>query len=139
MIYCSNCGAQLDDSAKFCNNCGAPQEVAPVAAPVEAPVAPAEVEVTEKEIDNFVTSIKSLALLKQNSIAYEKAKLFITSNNLSEQSAKVVNSVVTELIGNESLEKIKKFFSKICVYMTMTSISTWIYAVKEINSSVYCF
>ena len=63
-------------------------------------------EVTEKEIDNFVSSIKSLALLKQNSIAYEKAKLFITSNNLSEQSAKVVNSVVTELFRVAELKNV---------------------------------
>ena len=26
MIYCSKCGAQMDDQAKFCPDCGAPQQ-----------------------------------------------------------------------------------------------------------------
>ena len=41
-MFCKNCGSEIDNNAKFCNNCGAPQEVAPVAAPVyEKPVQPA--------------------------------------------------------------------------------------------------
>lgn len=40
-MFCKNCGREIDNNAKFCNNCGAPQEVAPVAAPVyENPVQP---------------------------------------------------------------------------------------------------
>lgn len=40
-MFCKNCGSEIDNNAKFCNNCGAPQEVAPVAAPVyEDPVQP---------------------------------------------------------------------------------------------------
>ncbi len=33
-MFCSNCGAQINDGAKFCNNCGAPQGgvISPVAA-----------------------------------------------------------------------------------------------------------
>ena len=27
MKYCTNCGAQLPDDAKFCTSCGSPQEV----------------------------------------------------------------------------------------------------------------
>ncbi len=47
MAFCSNCGNQLDTSAKFCGNCGAPVAVPAesVAAPeLEAPVAVAPAE-----------------------------------------------------------------------------------------------
>ena len=30
-------------------------------------------------------------------------------------------------------------FTKICIYMSMTSVSAWIYTVKEIHAAVYCF
>lgn len=46
MAFCSNCGNQLDTSAKFCGNCGAPVAVPaePVASETFVPVAPAEPE-----------------------------------------------------------------------------------------------
>lgn len=49
MAFCSNCGNQLDTSAKFCGNCGAPvaAQNEPVAEPVSetvVAVAPAEPE-----------------------------------------------------------------------------------------------
>ena len=33
-MFCSNCGAQIDENAKFCPNCGAAQNAAPVSEPV---------------------------------------------------------------------------------------------------------
>lgn len=35
MKFCKSCGAQLDDAAQFCGNCGANQTVAPQPAPVQ--------------------------------------------------------------------------------------------------------
>ena len=41
MAYCSNCGNQIEDSAKFCSSCGTPVPVAAPAAPVHtAPAVP---------------------------------------------------------------------------------------------------
>ena len=37
MLFCSQCGTQLEESAKFCSKCGTPV-AAPVEAPVETPV-----------------------------------------------------------------------------------------------------
>lgn len=37
MAFCSSCGAQMDDNAVFCLNCGA-QKAAPAPAPAPAPV-----------------------------------------------------------------------------------------------------
>lgn len=37
MKYCSNCGAQLPDDARFCGNCGTPCEVAGAAQPQPQP------------------------------------------------------------------------------------------------------
>ena len=40
-MYCSNCGKELPDNAKFCNNCGAQQGAAqPAAAPRPQPAPP---------------------------------------------------------------------------------------------------
>lgn len=44
-MFCESCGKQLPDNARFCENCGAPQNVAsaePVAPAIEAVIAPAE-------------------------------------------------------------------------------------------------
>ena len=35
MKFCKSCGAQLDDAAQFCGNCGATQTVAPQPAPAQ--------------------------------------------------------------------------------------------------------
>ena len=34
-MFCENCGTQLDDTARFCNNCGASQQ--PAQSPQQAP------------------------------------------------------------------------------------------------------
>jgi len=62
MKYCTHCGAQIDDNAKFCTRCGTPvavivsrpaQPVRPARAPVQPPVqaapvqAPAQMQVRE--------------------------------------------------------------------------------------------
>ncbi len=47
-MFCSECGKQLADNAKFCNSCGTKQEIltdaAPIAQPVAQPVAETPVQ-----------------------------------------------------------------------------------------------
>ena len=40
-MFCTKCGSQLDDGAKFCTNCGAQTRFAPVPPPAAAPAEPA--------------------------------------------------------------------------------------------------
>ncbi len=50
MAFCPNCGAQIDDSAKFCNFCGAKMDAAPVRSVPEPPITepmPAAPEIPE--------------------------------------------------------------------------------------------
>lgn len=47
MAHCTKCGAVVADNAAFCGNCGAPQTVTSTGAPVVAPVAPAQSQMSE--------------------------------------------------------------------------------------------
>lgn len=43
-MFCSNCGKQITDGSKFCDECGAPQDTAPVVQSVQPtqPIAPVQ-------------------------------------------------------------------------------------------------
>lgn len=69
MKYCSNCGAQLPDEAKFCGSCGTPQQ--PVARPKathkkvkkakekESDEPKKEKTIGQKMMDNYRTNMKN--------------------------------------------------------------------------------
>ena len=42
MAFCTRCGAQIPDGAKFCTSCGAPVAAAPAANPTPRPARPAQ-------------------------------------------------------------------------------------------------
>ena len=48
-MFCINCGKQIPDGAKFCNNCGANQNPDTAAAPVEEAKASATPEINLSE------------------------------------------------------------------------------------------
>lgn len=48
-MFCSNCGKQISDGAKFCSNCGTPVELAVVTIPEPISVTPKESPVAETE------------------------------------------------------------------------------------------
>jgi hypothetical protein len=64
MKFCTNCGCQLDDDARFCGECGAKQ--APIHAPLHAsaPTQPSrqnsDVVINQPDIDTISISIKSI-------------------------------------------------------------------------------
>lgn len=73
-MYCSKCGAELNDSAKFCMNCG--EKVAEADTSVsETPVEPAVQAVTE-EVKETVTAVEETASSKFDEIKSETSKLW---------------------------------------------------------------
>ena len=59
MKYCSNCGTQLPDQAKFCEKCGAPQQsVSRPAEPSNNNVEPEDKTIGQKMKDNFKANMQ---------------------------------------------------------------------------------
>ena len=79
MPFCSNCGAQLEDNAKFCGNCGQAVEVMSSPAVVNAPVysePPAPAPTVPQEIPSVPAA--------QSDSAYSYSSSFEASAPVSE-------------------------------------------------------
>ena len=57
MKYCTNCGAQLPDEAKFCESCGTRQQAAPQSSAPQEEVKKKK-SLGEKMMENFRTNMK---------------------------------------------------------------------------------
>jgi uncharacterized membrane protein len=68
-MFCQKCGAELEEGAKFCNNCGAPVDAAgtpaaaPAPAPAPAPKAPEEWETYSAAEDGASYTEKQLKVI----------------------------------------------------------------------------
>ena len=58
MKYCSNCGTQLPDEAKFCENCGAPQQAARQATSSRQEEKKSKKSLGAKMMENFHTNME---------------------------------------------------------------------------------
>ena len=66
-MFCTRCGAQMDDNAKFCNSCGAP------AVPVEVPPAEPAPEVPEAPVEPASAPQEPAPQAPANGAAFEPA------------------------------------------------------------------
>ena len=57
MKYCSNCGTQLPDEAKFCESCGTRQQAAPQTS-IPPKVEKKKKSLGEKMMENFHTNME---------------------------------------------------------------------------------
>ena len=57
MKYCTNCGAQLPDEAKFCESCGTRQQAEPQSSAPQEEVKKKK-SLGEKMMENFRTNMK---------------------------------------------------------------------------------
>ena len=71
MPFCNNCGADVEEDQKFCPECGARLKTEAVSPPPppQAEIINTENRATDNFILVFITSLRSLLLVRENTLA----------------------------------------------------------------------
>jgi uncharacterized protein (TIGR00266 family) len=98
MAFCTNCGTQLGDSAKFCLNCGAQVAGGGVSSATYYPPAPV-VEPLQYDIEGHNLQIARVHLKPGQEIYAEAGKMIYKSANVDWQTRMTGQSVGQKLLG----------------------------------------
>ena len=98
MAFCTNCGTQLADTAKFCINCGQPHGAsAPGGAAYYSPAPP--VEPLQYDIEGHNLQIARVHLQPSQEIYAEAGKMIYKSANVDWQTRMTGQSIGQKIIG----------------------------------------
>ena len=116
MPFCTTCGSQVSESARFCNNCGRPMEAQPAAAPpppVATPPLPVTQEPLDFEIQGDNLQVARVRLKPGQEIYAEAGKMVYKTANVNWETR-----MSGESIGDKLWGAVKRKLSGESLFMT---------------------
>jgi uncharacterized protein (TIGR00266 family) len=99
MAFCTNCGAQLNDGARFCVNCGTPAPGASAAGAGYTPPPPVALTPLKYEIEGHNLQIARVHLEQGQEIYAEAGKMIYKSVNVDWQTKMTGQTIGDKILG----------------------------------------